>query len=70
LRYLSSDVKNTVFGLVRNPGMTKTRLARDSIKNIHILEADMADNTSLTIADTAMSPITTGALDYLIINGA
>jgi len=50
--------------------MTKARLAKDSIKNVHILEADMADNTSLTTAAAAMSPITNGALDYLIINGA
>jgi NAD(P)-dependent dehydrogenase (short-subunit alcohol dehydrogenase family) len=70
LRYLSSDSKNTVIGLVRNTVSTKTKLADENIKTVHVLEADMADHISLNKAAGELSKITDGALDYLIINGA
>jgi NAD(P)-dependent dehydrogenase (short-subunit alcohol dehydrogenase family) len=58
-----------VIGLVRTPSNVQTRLATDSISNVHLIQADMADNTSLVTAAIKAKEFTEGSVDYLIING-
>jgi len=70
LRQLSSDHTNTVIGLARTPSSVEQRLAADSISNVHLIQADMADNKSLIAAAAEAEKLTGGSLDYLIINGA
>jgi NAD(P)-dependent dehydrogenase (short-subunit alcohol dehydrogenase family) len=70
LRQLSSGGNNTVIGLVRTPTIVEKRLAADSIQNVHLIQADMADNNSLVTAATEVKKLTGGSVDYLIINGA
>ncbi|KAH6710619.1 hypothetical protein BKA61DRAFT_99506 [Leptodontidium sp. MPI-SDFR-AT-0119] len=69
LRQLSSDPANTVIGLVRTPMDTEKRLVSDSIQNVHIVKADMADNDSLIAAAAQVEKYTGRSVDYLIING-
>ncbi|RFU25214.1 hypothetical protein B7463_g11125, partial [Scytalidium lignicola] len=69
LRQLCSDPANTVIGLARSPDKVILRLVSDSISNVHMLQADMADSKSLTTAAAETARITGGSLDYLIING-
>ncbi|KAH8674807.1 hypothetical protein BGZ60DRAFT_514133 [Tricladium varicosporioides] len=69
LRQLSSDPTNTVIGLVRTPSNVHPKLAVDSISNVHIIKADMADNNSLIVAAAETKKITGGYVDYLIVNG-
>ncbi|RFU30924.1 hypothetical protein B7463_g5405, partial [Scytalidium lignicola] len=62
--------ENTIIGLVRTPSKVQARLSADNLPNVHLLQADMADHTSLTTAAAATSKLTpNGAVDYLIING-
>lgn len=49
--------------------MTEKRLASDSIQNVHIFQADLADNASL-VAAAAKTEKLTDSVDYLILNGA
>lgn len=58
-----------MIGLVRTPSNVQTRLATDSIPNVHLIQADMADNTSLITAATKAKELAGGSVDYLIING-
>ncbi|KAH8807504.1 hypothetical protein F5884DRAFT_342608 [Xylogone sp. PMI_703] len=69
LHQLSNDPSNTVVGLARTPDKVVSRLTSDSISNVHVLQADMADSKSLTAAAAEAEKITDGSLDYLIING-
>ena len=70
LQHLSADKANTVIGLVRTPASVKTKLSNDKIENVHIVQADMVDPTSLTAAVSEVSKLTNGSVDYLIVNGA
>lgn len=45
------------------------RLTADSINNVHLIRADLADNKSLVAAAAETEKLTEGVVDYLIING-
>jgi short-subunit dehydrogenase len=70
IRQLSKDQSNIVVGLVRNKVATDERLAKDSIKNVTILEADITDFAAQQEAATQTAKLTGGSLDYLINNAA
>jgi len=70
IRQLSSNSANTVIGLVRNKAATEDRIAKDGIKNITILEADITNFDAQKAAAAKVSELTGGSLDYLINNAA
>ena len=70
LHNLSADGANTVIGLARAPSLVEAQLAADKISNVHMLQADMEDHTSLATAAADVAKLTNGSIDYLIINGA
>ncbi|KAH6646627.1 hypothetical protein BKA67DRAFT_594956 [Truncatella angustata] len=72
LRQLSSDPKNTVVGLVRNPSSTKEKVSAElsDRSNIHIIAGDLTNYDSLKTAADETSAITGGSLDYLVANAA
>lgn len=55
---------------MRNKVATDERLAKDSIRNVSIIEADVTDFPALQNAATETSKLTGGSLDYLINNAA
>ncbi|OBZ71368.1 hypothetical protein A0H81_08762 [Grifola frondosa] len=71
VRQLASDPKNTVFATVRDKG-TATQLAAiaETAKNVHIIEADVVNTTSLKAAADEVAKISGGSLDVLIHNAA
>lgn len=70
IRKLAKDQSNTVIGLVRNKAATEERLAKDSIKNVTIIEADITDFAAQQKAAAETAKQTGGSLDYLINNAA
>ncbi|KAJ4377855.1 hypothetical protein N0V83_000685 [Neocucurbitaria cava] len=68
LENISSDPANTVVGLVRNKTDTETKVAALKRTNIHIVQGDLNNYTSLKSAVEATARITGGSLDYLIAN--
>jgi NAD(P)-dependent dehydrogenase (short-subunit alcohol dehydrogenase family) len=56
--------------MVRSPAGTKAKVAELKRPNIHIVQGDLNDYTSLESAVVATSKITGGSLDYLIANAA
>ncbi|RYP70038.1 hypothetical protein DL771_005729 [Monosporascus sp. 5C6A] len=72
LRQLSSDPKNTVIGLARNPSSAKEKVSAElpDRSNVHILAGDLTNYDSLKTAAEETSAITGGSLDYLIANAA
>jgi NAD(P)-dependent dehydrogenase (short-subunit alcohol dehydrogenase family) len=70
IRHIASNSSNTVIGLVRNKAATDERLAKDGIKNVTIIEADITDYAALQKAAAETSKLTGGSLDYLINNAA
>ncbi|KAH6656054.1 hypothetical protein BKA67DRAFT_562531 [Truncatella angustata] len=71
LRQVSSDAKNTVIGLVRDKPATEKKVFKElsGRSNIHILQGDLEDLSSLQKAAGDTATITGGSLDYLIANG-
>ena len=59
-----------MFGLVRNTEVTESRLAKDGIKNVTLLQADVTDSQALSKAANAVVDSTGGSLDLLINNAA
>ncbi|TID20029.1 NAD(P)-binding protein [Venturia nashicola] len=72
LKTLSQNPTNEIIALVRNKPTTLARLKKEnhSQKNIHILQADILDPTTLQTALPQISKITGGSLDVLINNAA
>jgi len=70
VRQLSAQPTNTVFALVRNPAKATalSALAAEPDRDIHILEADVTDSSSLLAAASAVGAVTGGTLDVLIHN--
>lgn len=66
---MSKDVSNIVIGLVRTPAPVEARLAKENLKNVHLLTADLGDRGSLIAAAVAATPLLPNGLDVLIING-
>jgi NAD(P)-dependent dehydrogenase (short-subunit alcohol dehydrogenase family) len=70
VRHLAAVPGNTVIGLVRNKGPTLTRLEKDGITNVSIVQADITDRDALASAYEQVKTITKGSLDILINNAA
>jgi len=70
IRQISSDKSNLVIGLVRNKATTEARLAKDGIKNVTIVEADITDFAAQQQAAAEVAKLTGGGLDFLINNAA
>lgn len=70
IRKFAQDQSNTVIGLVRNKATTEERLAKDGIKNVTIVEADITDFSAQQKAAAETARLTGGSLDYLINNAA
>ncbi|KAK7985791.1 hypothetical protein PG988_003413 [Apiospora saccharicola] len=69
IKVLASDPVNTVIGLARNKKATETRLREDGVTNVHILTADVTDESALRDAAAEASRILDGkGLDVLINN--
>ncbi|KAJ5108236.1 hypothetical protein N7456_004911 [Penicillium angulare] len=70
LRQISSDLNNTVIGLVRRKSETEEKVKGEfhDRTNIHIVEADITDYAALIQAKAEVAAITGGGLDYLIAN--
>ncbi|KAK5127942.1 hypothetical protein LTR85_005059 [Meristemomyces frigidus] len=66
--HLASIPGNTVIGIARNKSATEERLAKDGIKNVTILAADITDFKALQAAADETAKITGGSLDVLINN--
>ncbi|KAJ2996238.1 hypothetical protein NUW58_g1038 [Xylaria curta] len=69
LSNLSSNPENTVIGLARNQTATEQKVSSElgARRNVHILQADMADYESILRAARETEKIT-GSLDYIIAN--
>ena len=57
-----------MFGIVRNIEATEARLAKDGVKNVTLLQADITDSAALEKAAKDVSDQTGGSLDLLINN--
>jgi len=68
VKHLASVEGNTVIGLARKKPAAEERLAKDGIKNVRILEADITDVKALQAAAEETAEITGGSLDILINN--
>ncbi|KAK7915220.1 hypothetical protein PG985_012923 [Apiospora marii] len=69
IKVLASDPANTVIGLARNKKATEDRLKEDGVTNVHILAADVTDETALRQAASEAGRILGGkGLDVLINN--
>ncbi|KAK4503202.1 hypothetical protein PRZ48_006630 [Zasmidium cellare] len=70
ITHLAAQPDNTVFAIVRNVKATEDRLAKDNVKNITVLSADIVDYSALEKAAAEIAKATGGSLDYLIHNAA
>ncbi|KAI0696852.1 NAD-P-binding protein [Cerioporus squamosus] len=71
VRQLAAKPSSTVFAVVRSAAKsTHLQAAVKSLKNVHVLEADVADYASLEKAAKQVAAVTGGKLDYLIHNAA
>ncbi|ETS80697.1 hypothetical protein PFICI_08226 [Pestalotiopsis fici W106-1] len=72
LRQLSSNVNNTVVGLVRNKPAMEKKVSEElgNRPNVHVLQGDLNSYEELQKAAADTTTITNGSLDYLIANGA
>lgn len=68
ITYYAAKPDTKVFGLVRKPQDTEARLAKDGIKNVTLLKADITDFNALEAAAVIVSKETGGHLDLLINN--
>jgi len=69
LQSLSSNPSNVVFGLVRKLSNAKDAVHLASkTSNVHILEADIVDESALAAAASEVARVTGGSLDVLINN--
>jgi NAD(P)-dependent dehydrogenase (short-subunit alcohol dehydrogenase family) len=71
VQYLASDPANTVIGIVRNKAAADKTIAKDGLtKNVHMVEAEIANHASLIAVREQISSLTGGVVDYLIHNAA
>lgn len=70
VKHLASIEGNTVLGLARKTAQAEERAAKDGLKNVHMLTADITDPKALQAAAAETAKITGGSLDYLINNAA
>ena len=67
---LSRNPSNKVVAIVRDTASTLEKVSKDKLSNVHVLAADLTDAASWTVAADETSKLTSGVVDYLIINGA
>ncbi|TFK84095.1 NAD-P-binding protein [Polyporus arcularius HHB13444] len=71
VRQLAGRPDSTVFAIVRNAAKsTHLQAATKGLKNVHILEAEVTDYSTLEKAAKRISDVTGGKLDCLIHNAA
>ncbi|PON20608.1 hypothetical protein TGAM01_v210566 [Trichoderma gamsii] len=71
VKVLASNPLNTVIGLVRDATATRARLDADGVLNVHVVVADICDDTALRKAAEETKRLLGGAgLDVLINNAA
>ncbi|EXJ62282.1 hypothetical protein A1O7_02715 [Cladophialophora yegresii CBS 114405] len=70
VQYLAKDPANTVIGIVRDKATADKSVAADGLKNVTMVEAEIANHKSLVKARDEVANITGGSLDYLINNAA
>lgn len=70
IRQLSQDPSNIVVGLVRNKADTDAKVAKEGLKNVHIIEADINSLPAQKAAAEQVAALTGGKLDVLINNAA
>ncbi|KAI0696857.1 NAD-P-binding protein [Cerioporus squamosus] len=71
VRQLAAKPGSTVFAVVRSAAKsTHLQATVKSLKNVHVLEADVADYASMEKAAKQVADVTGGKLDYLIHNAA
>ncbi|CAO2653035.1 Nn.00g024460.m01.CDS01 [Neocucurbitaria sp. VM-36] len=69
LKSLSREPSNTVIGIVRTNAPVEEKVAAHNLQNVHILYGDLTDSISLYAAAKAVSSISNGTVDYLVVNG-
>jgi NAD(P)-dependent dehydrogenase (short-subunit alcohol dehydrogenase family) len=70
VQYLAKDPANTVVGIVRDKAAADKSVAADGLKNVTMVQAEIANYKSLIKARDEVAAITGGSLDYLINNAA
>ncbi|KAJ4296349.1 hypothetical protein N0V90_006394 [Kalmusia sp. IMI 367209] len=71
LKTLSSNSSNTIIGVARTPSSVQEKIKADKLpSNVQVVQGDLTDPTSLKAAAAAVSKLTNGVVDYLIVNGA
>ena len=70
VKHLAAIEGNTVIGIARKKQEAEERLAKDNIKNVHILAADITDVKAIQAAADETARIAGGSLDVLINNAA
>ena len=59
-----------MIGTARTPAAVEEQLAKDGVKNVHIVSGDMASYDSMNKAAELAAPFLPSGLDHLIVNGA
>jgi len=68
-RQLSVDPNNTVIALVRDKAGTQKRFAEELDRtNLHVVQADITDYSTLEASVGEVSKLVNGSLDYIIAN--
>ncbi|KAM0263343.1 hypothetical protein ACHAQJ_001199 [Trichoderma viride] len=71
VKVLASDPLNKIIGVVRDPTATRARLKADNVLNVHLVAADISDETAVRNAAEETKRFLGGAgLDVLINNAA
>ncbi|OQV10210.1 hypothetical protein CLAIMM_14239 [Cladophialophora immunda] len=70
VKYLAQNPENTIIGIVRDKAAADKSVAADGLKNVTMIQAEVADHKSLLTAREKVAQITGGSLDYLINNAA
>jgi len=70
VRTLAQNRSNIVVNLVRDKAATDTRLSKDGISNVTIIQADITDFAAPQKAAAETPKLTNGNLDFLINHAA
>ncbi|OAP65662.1 hypothetical protein AYL99_01634 [Fonsecaea erecta] len=70
VKYLAQRPENTIIGIVRDKAAADKAVAADGLKNVTMVQAEIANYKSLLAAREQVVKITGGSLDCLINNAA
>lgn len=70
VKYLAKDPSNTIIGIVRDKTAADKAVAADGLKNVTMVQGEVANAQSLLKARDEVAKITGGSLDHLINNAA